>query len=169
MKNIIFLIFALTAFGISGCGRLNLASPELKNEIDNQNGEIDEILNNQNGMATDILNLKQETDLITRDLKNFQQGYVNYSKTNDGIQILQGDGALILIFSIFIFSAMLIFHYKSKANKNEKMAKMLSYTMMNVNQNRWKKSLVDQTLHTGLEKEMFDLLEKSKIKHRNLG
>mgnify|MGYP000468439927 CR=1 FL=1 len=69
--------------------------------------------------------LRQDAEIQNSQLKEVQQGMLNLNATgirneNKGVQILQGDGALILIFALGTV-AMLIF-YKRKSDKNEKIA-----------------------------------------------
>ena len=114
---IIFIIF------ISGCGNFN---PRLQNRIANENGKIEDIRNNQNGFMLELGKLRNEAQIQNSQLKEVQQGMLNMNNAlsrneNSGIQILQGDGSLMLIFALASIG-MLLFHYRNKANNNEKIA-----------------------------------------------
>lgn len=83
----------------TGCGFLapkdNL-SPKLQENVNNQQGRIDRIENNQNAMRAEIDRLA----LISRE------------NNNNGIQILQGEGALFLIFCLVTNFLVMLYFYK---------------------------------------------------------
>lgn len=99
MKRNILYIGILVCFLLTGCGALvpkdNL-SPKLKENINNQEGRIDRIENNQNAMRAEIDRLS----LISKD------------NNNNGIQILQGEGTLFLIFCLITNFLVMLYFYK---------------------------------------------------------
>jgi hypothetical protein len=112
---------------LSGCAKLD---PRLDNKIDNQNGKIDEIRNNQNGIMMDVGKLKQDQQIQNSQLKEVQNGYLNlnnkmFNRENNGVQIFQGDGALILVFGLGVI-ALVFWHYRSTAKRHQKAAEIMA-------------------------------------------
>lgn len=153
---------------IPGCGRLELMSPNLKNELQNQQGEIEDIKSNQNGVMADILNLRQQADIHAQELHNFQQGYLNYHKSNNGVQVLQGDGALIFTFSLAVIFMLLFFHYRNRAVKTDKATKMLATALAWQPKKNWQEQVVLEALNSGVEKEISTYLLDARQKVKQL-
>lgn len=127
MRRILTILVVALTVGLSGCANLN---PRNNPRIDNQNGKIDEIRNNQNGVMAEIGKLKQNAEIQNSQLKDMQQGLVNLNAAlsrneNSGVQILQGDGALILVFSLAVIG-MLLYWYRDRAVKSEKAAEIMA-------------------------------------------
>ena len=109
-------VLILTLLFFSGCG----FSP--RNRLNNQDGQIDELKNNQNGLMSEIGGLKQQSEITDSQLKEVQQGYLNIqnklsSNENSGVQILQGDGALFLVFATIVICSILYFNPPKLAAK----------------------------------------------------
>ena len=115
-----FLFIALILPLLTGCGNL---SP--KQSLENS-GKIDELRQNQQGVMLDILKSQQKLELQARDIGNLQQGWVNTSNQNSGVQILQGGGGLILIFAITTVGMILVYFYRTRAKKAEKVTELLT-------------------------------------------
>lgn len=118
------ILTSLVILSISGCANI---SPRNRQNINNQQGEIGDIQNNQQGFLLELGKLKQEIDIIGSHLKEVQEGLININSAisrneNSGIQILQGDGSLFLLFSCAVL--VFIFYYKNK--ENEKLLKTLA-------------------------------------------
>lgn len=128
MNKFIFSLLSVAAMIISGCSaRFSPLSPELNQRLNNQNGKIEELKNNQNGIINEIGKIRNENELNARDIRDAQQGLINMKgNENSGIQILQGDGALVMVFSICVIGMMLIFYYRSKFVKAEKTSDILA-------------------------------------------
>lgn len=118
-------ILAILLF-FTGCADISPLSPKLDQKIDNQDGKIEDIRNNQNGLMLELGKLRNQTDVNARDIGNMQQGLINQSNQNSGVQILQGEGPLILVFALGTIGMLLIYHYRTKAVKNEKVVELLS-------------------------------------------
>ena len=166
MKKIILLIFGIILIGTSGCNNL---SPRLEEHIDNQNGKIDEIRSVQNGISTELGNLRAENTLTNSELDALQQGWVNLnaklsSNENSGIQILQGDGALIMVFSLAVIF-MLIWYYRDKAKKAEKVAEILAQEITNKNDPALEDKIFLAAKHTDVEANVYHLIVKSQKKN----
>ena len=69
MKKIAAIALLCVLF--TGCG--SPFANKQRQEIDNQNGKIDDIANNTNGIMLDLLKLKNEQQILQRDVENFQQ------------------------------------------------------------------------------------------------
>ena len=150
---IIFIIF------ISGCSNFN---PRLQNRIANENGKIEDIKNNQNGLMLELGKLRNEAQIQNSQLKEVQQGMLNMNNAlsrneNSGIQILQGDGSLMLIFALASIG-MLLFHYRNKANNNEKIANMLAVEVARFNDPNLNDNILRTSMFTSVESKMFKLL-----------
>lgn len=162
MKRILTGLFLFLFFiSLNGCANFN---PKLNNKIDNQNGKIDEIRNNQNGMMLEVGKLKQEANIQNSQLKEVQNGMLNLNAAitkneNSGIQILQGDGALILVFSLGVIG-MLLFYYRNKAVVNEKAAQIMAGELNRFNNPQLKEEVFRAALYSPAESKIYHLLTK---------
>ena len=163
-KIILSLIFG-TILVVSGCNNL---SPRLEEQIDNQNGKIDEIRRVQNGISTELGNLRADNEITDSELEALQQGWVNLnarlsSNDNSGIQILQGDGALIMIFSLAIVG-MLLWHYRDKSKKSEKVAEILAQEIVSKKDPALEDKVFLAARHTSVEANVYHLMVKAQKK-----
>lgn len=168
-KKIFSLIFAAAmTLSLAGCGNL---SPRLQNEIDNQNGQIEELKNIQNGMNLELGKIRQESEITNSTLEEVQNGMLNFnaklsSNENSGVQILQGDGALILVFAIAVV-AMLLFHYRKLYKKNEKAADLLAQQITNKCDPYLEDVVFQAAMHTDVETEVYHLMTKHQKKRQH--
>jgi outer membrane murein-binding lipoprotein Lpp len=134
MKKIAVIVVLLGLLILPGCGNL---SPQnkggLRNRINNKNGQIDkmnsELKNLQGSINAEIGNVRSENRINAEKLDNLQQGIVAIKKDNSGIQIMQGDGVLVLILSLGMLAAgciFIIFHYKEKSVRAEQATNILA-------------------------------------------
>lgn len=147
-----------------GCADISPISPKLDQEINNQNGKIEDIKSNQNGLMLELGKLRNQTDINSRDIGNLQQGLINQSNQNSGVQILQGEGPLVMVFALCCVAMILIYHYRTKAIKSEKITEILSdqialYDDVNLDNN-----VLLSSMSCSLEKEMCQLMMKSQEK-----
>lgn len=162
MKKLITLSLIFILFlSLIGCGNL---SPRQDQRINNQDGKIEELKNIQNGMNLELGKLRQESEINDSTLKEVQQGMINVnnklsSNENSGIQILQGDGALILIFALIVVG-MLLFHYRKLYKKNEKAADLLAQQITNQGNQYLDETVFQAAMHTDVEKEIYYLMTK---------
>jgi hypothetical protein len=165
MKRILLaVLLAVTFFG-TGCARIN---PRLDQKIDNQQGKIDEIRSNQNGVMLDLLKLKQQTEIQDSQLKEVQQGVVNLNAAvsrneNSGIQILQGDGALILVFALGVVG-MILYYFYTRATKAEKSAQIMAQEIARRQDPLLEDNVLRAALNTESEANVYHLLQKNKLK-----
>jgi predicted PurR-regulated permease PerM len=165
-KIILSLIFGISLVAVSGCNNL---SPRLEEQIDNQNGKIDEIRSVQNGISTELGNLRAENTITDSELEALQQGWVNLnarlsSNDNSGIQILQGDGALIMVFSLSI-AGMLLWHYRDKAKKSEKVSEILAQEIVGKKDPALEDKVFLAASHTNVESNVYHLMVKAQKKN----
>jgi hypothetical protein len=136
LKNFVLMCFFLVLS--SGCGNL---SPRNKQNINNPNGDVQ---NNQQGFLLELGKMKQEVDIIGSRLKEVQEGLININAAvsrneNSGIQILQGDGALFLVFSCV--ALVFIFYYKNR--ENEKLLKTVTNKIAEINDENLTNKVID--------------------------
>ena len=156
------ILMGLCLFG-TGCANLN---PRLDNKIDNQNGKIDEIKNNQNGVMLDMLKLKQSAEIQNSQLKEVQNGMLNLNAAvsrneNSGVQVLQGDGALILVFGLGVVG-MLLYYFHGRAVQAEKTADIMAAEVARTGDPILHDNVLRAAMNTDAEASVFHLLTKHK-------
>lgn len=132
MKKIFFTL--LICLSLLGCSNFN---PRNNPRIENQDGKIEDIRTNQNGFMLELAKIRQQGEITNSNLKEIQNGLVNINAAiskneNYGIQVLQGDGSLILIFSIIVVG-MILYHYRSMAKKAEQAVKVMAKEIVRIN------------------------------------
>ena len=159
MKNIFLTMILCISF--CGCANFN---PRMQNRIDNQNGKMDEIKNNQNGIMLELGKLRQNAEIQNSKLREVQQGMFNLNASgirneNAGVQILQGDGPMIVIFALGTIA--LILYYKRKADKNEKIANAMVAEVMQLNNQNLNDNILRSAMHNNLEVDIYRMMNKS--------
>jgi len=149
MKKLLLSLLLLT---FAGCGNLSPRfDPQLRQQIDNQNGRIDEIENNQNSIKNE---LRVQGEKI-------QQGIINEHNENSGIQILSGNGGLFLgltgILSLFI----IMLHYRQRAVSNEKAATLLADQIVSHQDPSLEDEVFKAAMYTDVEETVYNLVTKS--------
>lgn len=162
MKKLIFI--AALLFAIPGCGNLSPRN-DLTNRIDNTEGEIEKLQNLQNSMNLELGQLRNQTDINARDLRNLQQGFINYNRENSGVQILQGDGPLILVFGVAVVFLILIFHYREKYKEEEKTVDLLAEEIVKYDDVELEDAVFVAAMGKGVEKRVLDAVVKHQKKH----
>jgi hypothetical protein len=150
------IIITAIILSIAGCSNL---SPRNRQNIKN-NGDVGDIKNNQQGFMLEVGKLKQDTEIINSKLKEIQQGMININSAlsrneNSGIQILQGDGSLILVFSLGVLS----FIFFAKNRKNEKILKILTNKIVEQNNENLTNSIVDEMIKNNQGKDFVKILK----------
>jgi hypothetical protein len=154
-KSLIYLVFLVVFF--SGCNNGNF-SPRLKQNNSNSSGEIS---NNQNGFMLELGKIKKETEILGSKLREIQEGLVNLNAAvsrneNTGVQILQGDGSLILVFALSVVA--LLFYYKSK--NSQEVAKILTQKIVDAQDTQLMNSVVKELSEKKKDKEFLSVLRK---------
>jgi hypothetical protein len=161
MKTIKILTIFCLVLMISGCSNF---SPRSQQRINNPNGKIEEIKSNQNGIIAEIGKLKQNTDILGSQLKEVQNGLINISSKlsdneNSGVQILQGDGALILVFAIATI-AMILWH-RNKIAEKEKTISILAKEVTNINDAEINDRILREATKKGIAKQVLSTLQSN--------
>lgn len=156
MKTLTSILMVLVLF--SGCANFNP-----KSRINNSNGKINDINNNQNGMMLELGKLKQDTEVLNSKLKEIQNGLLNLNMAvsrneNTGIQVLQGDGSLFLVFSCIALVCM--FYFKNR--DNEDTMQLLAEKIMESHDENLQESVVDAALAKNKGEKVLNLLKKVK-------
>lgn len=167
MGKIIVGFLAVLILAVSGCGvKISPLSPELNQKINNQDGKIDDIKNNQNGIITEIGKIRNQSDLNARDIHDAQQGLMNVKgQENNGIQILQGDGALVMVFSLITIAMMLIFYYRSKSIKSDKTTNILAQQIALHDDQQLNDKVFMAALNTDVESNVYHAIVKNQLMH----
>lgn len=139
------LIIAFFCLVSSGCGNLsprdNL-NPKSNQNINNENGKIDRIETNQNAIRIAAENRNETTN-------------------NGGVQILQGDSGLILIFGIIAIICVTVYFYQ-RSLRIEKINTILSDQIKSTNDPALEENVLKAALYTNVEKEVYQLIAKKK-------
>jgi len=157
MKKLLFILIALIP--LAGCARLDPLSPDLRQDIENQGGRIDDLQNNQNGFLLELGKLKNEQDIMAEQIGNLQQGLIN--QNNSGIQILQGDGALIAVFALGVIALLLIYYYKMKSDKNEEAADILAQQINLYDDDNLKENIFVAAMNSNVEREVYNCIMRN--------
>lgn len=158
-KNLFVMLFLFLA----GCANISPFSPDLKQNIDNQNGKIEELKNNQNGLLLEIGKLRQQQDINARDIENAQQGIFNLrGSNNSGVQIFSGDGGLIVLFTLGLAAIGSVLYYRTRALKFEKSAEILAQQIVFYDDASLDDKVFMSALNTDVEKDIYHLMMKNK-------
>lgn len=155
-----FLIGAtiLATILFSGC---NNFSPRLpKQEIENQNGRINGLENNQNALKIEIGRIANELGIQNSQVREMQQGWMNLQATvsrndNSGIQILQGDGALFIVFATVTLA--MLFYYVFQMEKYKKATSILAREIVKYENVDLKNRVLLASENTDVEQLIFRL------------
>jgi hypothetical protein len=158
MKNLLMCLLFVSLF--FGCARIDPFSPRFRQDIKNA-GKIEELNTNQNSIVTEIGKLRQEQQIIARDMKEVQTGILN--RQNTGIQIFQGDGALLAIITLsgmLMFSIVCVVYFKTHSDKNEKIANVLAKQIVMQNNIELEDNIFQAAMFSPIEKDIYHLMEK---------
>jgi hypothetical protein len=153
MKKL-FACFALL-ISLTGCGNLsprdNLnpndnLNPRLQQDINNQQGRIDRLENNQNSMRAEI----DRFALISKE------------NNNNGVQILQGDGGLFLVFGLITIFIIIYYFYKT-AEGERKTAEILAEQIIKSQDNSLESNVLKAAEYTEVEDKVYHLINKKKL------
>jgi hypothetical protein len=148
--------FLISTLFVSGCANGNF-SPRLRQN----NNSNEQVNNNQNGFLLELGKIRKETEILGSKLKEIQEGLVNLNAAiskndNSGVQILQGDGALIFIFSLCVL--LIVFYYKNK--NSQEISKVLTKKMINLKNPKIIESVIDELSSKNKEKGFISILKK---------
>jgi hypothetical protein len=146
---------------LSGCANFN---PRNNPKIENKSGKIEDIRTNQNGLMLELAKIRQDITAQNSKLKEIQSGLVNINAAvsrneNTGIQIIQGDGALIFVFAIIVI-AMFLFYYRDRAIKSEKTTEVMAIEIARFNNATLNESIFKSAIKINQGKNVYDLIKK---------
>jgi hypothetical protein len=158
-KNLIAALLPILIIS-AGCANFN---PRNQPRIDND-GKIEDMKTNQNGIMAEIGKLRQEVAIQNSKLKEIQNGLLNINAAvsrneNTGVQIIQGDGALIFIFALIVI-AMLMFWYRDRAVKGEKTSEVLAKEIAKFNDPHLNECILQAALKENKGKQVYELIKK---------
>lgn len=160
MKTYLLSISLLFAI-ITGCN-VSPFSPKLNQKINNQDGQIEDIKNNQNGIMFEIGKIRQQNEINARDIENAQQGLINLrGSNNSGVQILSGDGGLLIVCFFSTLAIVIIFHYRQRATKSEKSAEILAQQIALYDDSDLDDKVFLSALNSPVESDIYHLMVKS--------
>ena len=166
MKRIFLTLLAVFSLWLGGCARIN---PRLDQKIDNQNGKIEELKNNQNGVMLELGKVRQQAEIQNSQLKEVQQGMINLNTAvsrneNSGVQVLQGDGPMVLIFGLGVV-ALILYHYRQRAIQSEKAVEIMAAEVARFNNPELNDGILRAAMYTDSEKHIYRLLTKNVTKN----
>jgi len=152
-KHFLFIIMSIILFS-TGCGNFN---PRLNQRNVNPNGDLN---NNQQGIMIELGKIRKETEILSSNLKEIQEGLINLNSSvsrneNSGVQVLQGDGSLIVIFGLG--SLLIILYFKNK--NNQEAIKILTKKIINFDNSNLTKSIVEEFSNKNREKQLLKILK----------
>lgn len=154
MKNLRIILVACFLFMTAGCGNLSpRVDPHLQQQIDNQNGKIEEMESMQNSIKNEMLNNQQRME---GQLSDVQQGMLNVQ----GITILSGPAGLAISFSV-ILVFITIWYYRDQARQNEKAMNILAETIKNYKDPELESQAVLAVMNTEVEHKVLKKLSKN--------
>lgn len=145
MKNALLLSLLLITLG--GCDTF---SPRSK--LNNKNGTIRDIEQNQNALKLELARVSNELGINNSKIGELQQGWANikaHNNENTGIQILQGDGALILVFALI--TICMLFYYVFELEKYKKATSILSKEIIRSQDVQLRANVISASENTELE------------------
>ena len=162
IKTATLVVLVISAI-CSGCANFN---PRNQPTIDN-NGKIEDIKSNQNGVMAELGKIRQEMSYQNSKLKEIQSGLLNLNAAvsrneNTGIQIIQGDGALIFIFSIIVLG-MFLWYYRDRAIKSERATEMMAREIARFNSPILNESILKAAVDDKRAREVYLMIKRRLI------
>lgn len=161
--NKFVLVIAISSLLIGGCAKIDPFSPRLRQDLQNQNGKIEELKNNQNGLMLEMGKIRNQNEMNARDIKDAQQGLVNLKgMQNSGIQFFSGDGGLIVFLGVVAMALLFIYHYRQRAVKSEKAAEIMAQQITLRGDPELENNVLLSALNTEVEADVYHMLGKAK-------
>lgn len=156
MRQITIALIAGLLF-LTGCARIDPFSPRQQQEIENQDGKIDEIKTNQNAIVAEFGKLRQNSNVEAEQLDNYQQGVINMS--GDGIMI-----SIVTITIIIMGGIVVIIYYRNKADKNERVAKIFAHQVAQYDDVDLDDQVFLAAMNTNVENEVYHMMVKEQAR-----
>ena len=112
----------------------------------------------------EIGKLKQNAEIQNSKLKEVQNGMLNLNAAisrneNSGVQILQGDGSLILVFSLCVIG-MLLYRFHDRAVTSEKSADIMAKEVIRFNNPILNDNILRAAMNSNSEQQVYHTLVK---------
>lgn len=154
MKKLLFILMAVLLVTSLGCGNLSPRNDGKMGRINNKKGKID-------GLSEEMKNLQgsvnKELRVQAGKLDNLQEGMIVSRKDNTGVQILQGDGVLVLVLALAMLATaggLGVLYYKNRFQKAEKATQLLANEVTMHNNLELEDKIFTAARHAGLHKEV---------------
>jgi len=159
-KSLLVLV-TIISISLSGCANFN---PRNNPKIENQNGKIEDIRTNQNGVMAELMKTRQDLSAQNSLLKEIQSGLVNINSAisrneNTGVQIIQGDGALIFIFALIVI-AMFLFYYRNRAISSEKTNELMVREIARFNNQKLEANILSSAVEENKGKDVYQIIRE---------
>ena len=162
MRQILFAMLALIPLTV-GCNNLsprdNL-SPRLDQNLNNENARINGLENNMNSLKLELGRISNELSFTNSNVREMQQGWVNIQgqlsrNENSGIQVLQGDGALFLVFATVTLG--MLFYFMFQTDRYKKTAEFFATQIKQSEDQELHERVLTAAWNTKLEKDVFTM------------
>lgn len=141
MRKIVKAFALMACLFLAGCGNLS-PRDNLSPRIDNK-GQIDRVEQNQ--------------QLLRAEFEKF----LNRENNNSGVQILQGDGGLVLVFGLVTIFLILYYFYRT-AESYRKTAEILAEQISRADNPDLEEQVKKAAEYTDHEKRIIELLRRKK-------
>jgi hypothetical protein len=161
MYKSLLILVTIISVSLSGCANFN---PRNNPKIENQNGKIEDIRTNQNGVMAELMKTRQDLSAQNSLLKEIQSGLVNINSAisrneNTGVQIIQGDGALIFIFALIVI-AMFLFYYRNRAISSEKTNELMVREIARFNSQKLEANILSSAVEENKGKDVYQIIRE---------
>ncbi len=147
MRKALACLALLICLSLTGCGNLSPRDNlNPRQDIQNQ-GRIDKIEQNQQL-------LRSEIDKIA---------LINKENNNSGVQILQGEGGLLLVFGLVTIFLILYYFYKV-ADGERKTAEILAQQIVRRDDFDLEDNVMKAAENTEVEQRVYSLIHKTRVK-----
>jgi len=155
------IVAALCLLTAQGCGNL---SPRQDPEINDNQGQIGQVENMANSNKLELGNLQSQAEIQNSKLDKIQQGLTNFQSTNEnsGVQILSGQGGLLISLFTVLAACLMIIHYRGQAQKQEKVANMLAERIVQWDEPQLEDEVFQAAMYTDVEASVLKLMKKHK-------
>lgn len=147
MDKIAIALFAVLLF--VGCDNF---SPRMRRQnLNNENARINGLENNQNALKLELGRIANELGIQNSQIDEIQQGWANVKAHNEnkGIQVFNGDGALILVFATITVG--MLFYYMYQAERFRKATSIIAREIAKVQDPSLKRQILLAAENTEVE------------------
>lgn len=154
MKSLILILAILTI--IPGCANIEPFSPRARNRINAE--EIEDIRTTQNSILREVGRIRTEF----HGDENVAQSFAGHRvRANTGVQILSGDGALIVLLLVGIGLFVILF-YRNRAVKSEKAAEIMAHQVALYDDQILQENIFLEAMNSQAEEIVYNLITKNR-------